>query len=507
MRLRFVLEALSGPLKETRFVLTRQETIIGRGEDCHLRLQDDEVSRRHCSIRVRRGQVVLSDLGSANGIQVNGRFVDKIGLNSGDVIRVGKTELRLGSEEEEAGDADKTRFYNTEANPSWVERLRGLGWSTKILLIMLAAALFSHALVAWPLLSEQRKMASQEALRKAEALVTALAALNQEALRIGDEMLLDVERIAQHEGVVEAYVYDRAGRILAPVSRFLQTPADPAARAAILATDRMMQETREGVYDLSEPIRIYDVQTGKFVKIGTARIIFSLHSITSLEEGVQRNALISLIVLLLVAAVVAWAIGLVTRRPLALLRDDLESALKGDKDRVVEHFGLAGLDRLAGSINRALIKMSALSSCGAREGGGVFADMQRERDKPIGSGADPWEAFATMLPAVISDGVMVADADNVIVLMNPAFCRIMNVGHEARGRHFFEAFPDQAVLAGVMKLIQAAIASPENTADNPVSSSQGQALQAHVTVKMIPGRDEFQWVIVVLNATPYVQGA
>lgn len=495
MRLKYVLEIIRGPKRDAVFELTRKETVIGRSGDCHLCLDDDEVSRRHCSIRVSRGQVTLTDLGSANGTMVNGRSEDKIVLNSGDVLRIGKTEMRLGSREEEAAGSDKTQVQAVGKADSLFMRVRNLGWSTRIMLIMLFAALLSHALVAWPLISEQRKMASQEALRKAGALVTALAALSQEALRVGDEMLLDVERISQHEGVVEAYVYDRAGRILSPVSRFLQTPADPASRKAILADDRVMVEVRKGVYDLAEPIRIYDVHSGKFIKIGTARIIFSLHTITSLEEGIKRNALISLIVLLLVAGAVAWAIGYVTTQPLTLLRDELEAALKGDRDKVGERLGLGGLNRLAGSINRSLIKMTTMSK--ASETGAPRALRQDSRLESADVG--PMGALAQVLPDMLEDAVLAADADNVVLLVNPSFCRLLGVGADVKGKHFFEAFPDQAVLSGVMKLIQAALALPERTATSSMSTSKGEELQASVALEAAQGQGEFQRVVVVLS--------
>ncbi len=494
MRLRFVLEILSGPKRGATFELSRKETIFGRGGDCHLCLEDDEVSRRHCSILVSRGEVVLKDLGSANGTLVNGRLVEQVNLNSGDVVRVGKSELRLSSQEADTSSSDKTQMHAVGKVDAVTHRLRGLGWSSKIMLIMLVAALISHALVAWPLISEQRKMASQEALRKAGALVTALAALSQEALRIGDEMLLDVERISQHEGVVEAYVYDRAGRILAPVSRFLQTPADPASRRAIQAEERTMVEVQDGVYDLSEPIRIYDVQSGRFVKIGTARIIFSLHSITSLEEGVKRNALISLIVLLLVAAAVASAIGYVTSRPVNVLRDDLEAALKGDGTNVSEKLGLGSLNRLAGSINRALIKISTL----AKEPSASTPRSASERTRPSGD-ASSFGPLADQLPNIVADAVMAADADNIVLMVNSGFCELMGVNPDVRGKHFFEAFPDQAVLSGVMKLIHDAVGAPEKAASATIEPSSSEPVRGSVMVEMLQGEETFRRVVVVLS--------
>src|SRR5690348_12697509 len=63
--------------------------VIGREESCDVRLQGDGVSRRHASIQRTEGSVVIEDLGSRNGVRVNGRLVQSCRLGPGDVIRLG----------------------------------------------------------------------------------------------------------------------------------------------------------------------------------------------------------------------------------------------------------------------------------------------------------------------------------------------------------------------------------------------------------------------------------
>lgn len=71
------------------FSLTRDITVIGRREDCDLRIPLGEVSRKHCRL-VRDGDVLrLEDLGSSNGTYHNGQRVQEASLNPGDSIQVG----------------------------------------------------------------------------------------------------------------------------------------------------------------------------------------------------------------------------------------------------------------------------------------------------------------------------------------------------------------------------------------------------------------------------------
>lgn len=71
------------------FSLTRDITVVGRREDCDLRIPLGEVSRKHCRL-VRDGDSLrLEDLGSSNGTYHNGQRVQEAVLSPGDSIQVG----------------------------------------------------------------------------------------------------------------------------------------------------------------------------------------------------------------------------------------------------------------------------------------------------------------------------------------------------------------------------------------------------------------------------------
>ena len=83
-----------------RFQLTAggpgQMTVIGRREDCGLRIPLGDVSRKHCSILVTDdGGLRLQDLGSSNGTYVNGRRVQESPVLPGDVIQIGSLKFLL----------------------------------------------------------------------------------------------------------------------------------------------------------------------------------------------------------------------------------------------------------------------------------------------------------------------------------------------------------------------------------------------------------------------------
>lgn len=68
--------------------------VLGRSRECDIVLDDAGVSRRHAEIRPTEEEWVLSDLGSTNGVRINGRVLrGKHALQLGDRIDLGNTEL------------------------------------------------------------------------------------------------------------------------------------------------------------------------------------------------------------------------------------------------------------------------------------------------------------------------------------------------------------------------------------------------------------------------------
>ncbi len=76
-----------------RSVLSGDLLTIGRSRECEVMLADPNVSRKHAEVRREGGRWVVADLGSTNGIKVNGRRVDRAQLEPGDRITLGLTEL------------------------------------------------------------------------------------------------------------------------------------------------------------------------------------------------------------------------------------------------------------------------------------------------------------------------------------------------------------------------------------------------------------------------------
>jgi pSer/pThr/pTyr-binding forkhead associated (FHA) protein len=97
MKLRLVVA--SGVHEGKAIPVTSPQFIIGREPQCQLRPASPAISKRHCAILVRGGQVFVRDFGSTNGTFVNDQLVQgETQVRDGDLLKVGPLEFRVGME-------------------------------------------------------------------------------------------------------------------------------------------------------------------------------------------------------------------------------------------------------------------------------------------------------------------------------------------------------------------------------------------------------------------------
>jgi pSer/pThr/pTyr-binding forkhead associated (FHA) protein len=89
----FVLAVVDGDDATAVHRLSRVETIVGRGDESHLAIEDEQVSRVHCRLRVEGPVCTIMDSGSRNGTYVNGR---RLVANVAQRLR-NLDELKVGS--------------------------------------------------------------------------------------------------------------------------------------------------------------------------------------------------------------------------------------------------------------------------------------------------------------------------------------------------------------------------------------------------------------------------
>jgi pSer/pThr/pTyr-binding forkhead associated (FHA) protein len=97
--------------------LYRPVLLIGRHLECDVRIDSPKISRRHCCVAMAYDRVLIRDLGSRNGVRVNGKPVDECRLFCGDELAIGPVIFRLELEDEAPAVAVAGPPRATAANP------------------------------------------------------------------------------------------------------------------------------------------------------------------------------------------------------------------------------------------------------------------------------------------------------------------------------------------------------------------------------------------------------
>ncbi len=113
------LIGLSGEYGGSTFPITKDRSLIGRGEDCDLQIVDARISRNHAQLLLEGGTWELEDLGSTHGTFVKGERIEKAILAHGDTITIGETILRF--EDPDAQDAIPTEMASPDDTPTILE--------------------------------------------------------------------------------------------------------------------------------------------------------------------------------------------------------------------------------------------------------------------------------------------------------------------------------------------------------------------------------------------------
>jgi pSer/pThr/pTyr-binding forkhead associated (FHA) protein len=76
-------------------VLDQEIVVVGRHPSCDARLDSLRLSRHHCCLTIEGGKIVVQDLGSTNGIRINGQRVKTGCLRAGDILSIAHFRYRV----------------------------------------------------------------------------------------------------------------------------------------------------------------------------------------------------------------------------------------------------------------------------------------------------------------------------------------------------------------------------------------------------------------------------
>lgn len=382
--------------------LAEGETMVGRHPDCAIRIPSEHVSGRHCVFVSGPDGLRVRDLGSTNGVQVEGQRVGEALLAHDARVRIGDWVLGVDLEGALPPPVAGTGFglarvsssdsgdITTESRPAprsgaamgrgrWGEAARrtwavvlGLPWTVRLASIFALAGLL---LLVAPggLMSQLARVsaaAEEQAVDRGRALAIALAARNASAFEEHDDLVLDVSLVKGEPGVRRALVVDAHGTVRAPPERARQSVTGTAAFIeASEHGDVTALRGDGGTWSILAPIRAGPVDGAPATVEGWAFLevdVAVMAASSKVGAGRVGAAILTLALVMTGAFVLARRLAV---RPLTDLQEDLEQAMRGHAAAIRVSYAWTQADELARSINRLLERWRKAGAAEDRDDG------------------------------------------------------------------------------------------------------------------------------------------
>jgi PAS domain-containing protein len=496
----FKLTIVSGPNRGSSFELIEGENSIGRDENCQIVLSSGRVSKRHCTLVLRDGDVTLKDEGSTNGTFLNGGLVKRQELQAGDKISVGDFVLELvgrtkrgkiGNDAAILFDGSAAKSIDLKFQPSMVAppvQLSVLpkeqpnrivmqepddpigkikvqfeagvmpffyGWLMKsdlksVLGSIIAVLTIVAALAALvPTLDLVSQSVNREALIRAKVLARGVADRFSADIANHSESQIDLSYYEREPTIRLAAITAPSLAIIAPQARINQMLAGGLESSFLVNFAKQVQNGLDkgrgaivgpGVATYVEPIVVTDSRTARPIVAAFAvvSVDFSSNEFADSDHSVFY-ATAGLIGLLISMACMLLIYRLVLK-PFEVLSDELDQVLRGSLPRVTNEFKIPELKSLWDSIN----------TLAQKSGAGISSQSNASMNEQVS-----WTSEASVYQALAdarNEGFCAFDSSLNLVAINTSFEDLSGIRSSSVGANLSQVGRDRAFISLVEDL-------------------------------------------------------
>lgn len=477
---------------------------IGRAPECEIRLRSPQISKQHALLVIKGDKAAIVDLGSSNGVFVNGILVRKQRVEPGDDIAIVDFRIRIsppgrpqtaprGPADINAGfgggenlrldfggnaapamdqfQAPMQEVAQPEPEKSAQEKLlalmdekimlpyyglmKSMDWRWILSSILLISLVASVILSVIPIVRWGKKITSKEAVERAQTVVSQTVRENYRILaKTGDYTGLTVEAADNEPGMLGVYIIDaKTKQILAPPKYYNKSITDSWSLAAVEKllkggdkVDRAQVERDDGIFVLAQPIKLAANETtlNNIVAIVIANFEVSSEITTTFEPLVEA----SLFAVLMSLGAFFFIYKMITR-PIVLMNEQLDAALKGDPVQVTCEAQFPELENLVTQMNFMIGRMRKEAGLG----GPVNPEDSEEEE------ADYVRAVREM-DAGSSDGLILLDRDKRIKFVGNILGELVGLRQQyAEGQNIGDACKDAGLAGTCIDLTESVISS------------------------------------------------
>jgi hypothetical protein len=269
-------------------------------------------------------------------------------------------------------------YVNKNLLPPFLNATEQFEFRTILLLLLGFYVVAVTALSVIPMKQITGDSIANESRRRATTVARTTARINEKVISRGDISNFSVESALREEGVEDAYVLSREGRILAPPERVGMAPKEAGIlRDAIQkAGTHEISDTSNGRVLVGTPILAYDSELQQNVAKAYSVVIYNPGSLAFDDGRVFGLFVQTLTLALMVGGIMYFLIYRLIQHPFIKLNEELDKAIRENRDQAQIKIQLPVLHHLITNINSLL----ARANTGHGAGGMTTGDGVRDHE-------------------------------------------------------------------------------------------------------------------------------
>ncbi len=492
-------------------------SVLGRSPECDIIIANTNVSKKHASIERKGELIILKDLKSTNGCYINGVKIQESKVYVGDklsfhdtvaeVIEEKKGALALFQKQNElASNSDVTQdlalhiddsdliqpydapvdqfrkktnhYFENTVLPGIYKLTEYMDFQWVVGLFFILVVVLSTSLSVIPLLKILRSSIEESSLRNVQNIVKEIVSQNKDPLFKQLFSAIDLDSTYQKQGVVQAYITDIRGEIVAPARYAGKTPNINAFhKGRKLADDRTFIEFISSKNILAvEAFKYYDPKKSIESTRYYAMVLYDVDT-----RMMDFNRTLSLFVQtlslsLIVALILYFFVSRLISYPLRVLNRQVDLFLRTGNAQLETKLKFPILQKLYSNLNSALNRQNTTN--GENE---ATYDYDRTRE------------MQNVVELVGYAAIAIRASDDVIMASNPRFDEVTHLIN-INGTSVFN-ITDQSLRKNLQSLIEQIKLTPDDVVNDNLEFN-GDSYK--IAMQAIYGMKDISYYIVSL---------
>lgn len=428
---------------------------LGRSSQCDIVLSGNRMSRKHALLIITEKGWEVEDLGSANGVFVDGKQIKKkkkLSLNAS--LSMGGFTFLVKNHSDRQASSHSRQFDLTS--------LLTLGGARPYLAALCLLLLCCVITVFWMAKINKSYLSTivmENEINRARSIAENLSYHNQSKWNQSDLSQLEISFFEKQQGVVHVFLLDKHGRVLAPIDQVNHVLQYPLVAQA-LSSGEMQQETMpSGHLLICDPVKKHGET------VGVAVVQYQIRSSVNLLRDRFWEFLFGLLFVLCIAVFFAIILVKMILQPWIGIGNSLELTMGKDRNMLDYTAPYKEVDYLKTQVDRLLLKSERSEQSHAVKSEPVLGNI----DKGAIAEQTPSAAKRPLLEkSSLREGEIIALVEgksNQIVDSSPGFQQMFEL-KGTQGLHILEVFQNPLLLTEIMGLVENKVSKSEIEIEN-----------------------------------------